>query len=255
MIISDFVGHESCPSCGSKDNLARYSDGHAWCFGCGYHENANGIKVLREALTSTTISETHKTYEVSLPEDFSYSIPPIGALWLRKYGLSFNEIREHRIGWSDKGIVLKKNGMEVKPLLILPVFDVSGELLFWQGRNFGINGPKYYTKGYKETIYHILENKSRQEEVVVVEDIISAIKVARKCSAMPILGSTISMERLQTLSERFSTLTLWLDKDKQIEARKTSLRASMYFYKVNVVLTELDPKEYDEHQIEDFLNR
>lgn len=35
---SQFTNHEPCPSCGSKDNLARYDDGHGYCFGCGYHE-------------------------------------------------------------------------------------------------------------------------------------------------------------------------------------------------------------------------
>lgn len=36
--MSEFVGHEPCPECGSKDNLARYDDGHAHCFGCDYFE-------------------------------------------------------------------------------------------------------------------------------------------------------------------------------------------------------------------------
>ncbi len=33
---------ESCPKCGSRDNVKRYADGHAHCFtgGCGYHEKA-----------------------------------------------------------------------------------------------------------------------------------------------------------------------------------------------------------------------
>ena len=37
---SKFLRHESCPKCGSKNNLARYSDGHAHCFtpDCGYYE-------------------------------------------------------------------------------------------------------------------------------------------------------------------------------------------------------------------------
>lgn len=36
----EFIGHEACPQCGSRDNLARYADGHAHCFseGCDYHE-------------------------------------------------------------------------------------------------------------------------------------------------------------------------------------------------------------------------
>ncbi len=40
---SNLVGHEPCPECGSKDNLARYDDGHAYCFGinCDYRESSN----------------------------------------------------------------------------------------------------------------------------------------------------------------------------------------------------------------------
>jgi twinkle protein len=39
---SEFVGHEPCPECGSSDNLARYSDGHAYCFGCEHYEPGDG---------------------------------------------------------------------------------------------------------------------------------------------------------------------------------------------------------------------
>lgn len=39
---SYFVRHEPCPSCGSRDNLARYSSGTAHCFGCGYYERVEG---------------------------------------------------------------------------------------------------------------------------------------------------------------------------------------------------------------------
>lgn len=37
---SRVVRKEPCPECGSRDNLARYSDGHAFCFGqgCGHYE-------------------------------------------------------------------------------------------------------------------------------------------------------------------------------------------------------------------------
>lgn len=41
---SVFVGREPCPTCGSDDNLARYSDGHAYCFGatCNHYEPPEG---------------------------------------------------------------------------------------------------------------------------------------------------------------------------------------------------------------------
>lgn len=41
---SNLLYKEPCPACGSKDNLARYDDGHAYCFspGCGHREAADG---------------------------------------------------------------------------------------------------------------------------------------------------------------------------------------------------------------------
>jgi len=50
---STFIRKESCPECGSADNLARYSDGHAHCFtpDCGYREKANGMTEQRPQQT------------------------------------------------------------------------------------------------------------------------------------------------------------------------------------------------------------
>lgn len=39
---SKFIRHEPCPECGSKDNLARYADGGAYCFGCRHVEKGGG---------------------------------------------------------------------------------------------------------------------------------------------------------------------------------------------------------------------
>lgn len=35
-----YLHKEPCPACGSRDNLARYSDGHGYCFGCNHYEHA-----------------------------------------------------------------------------------------------------------------------------------------------------------------------------------------------------------------------
>tara|TARA_R100000231_G_C5327799_1_gene165435 strand:- start:417 stop:1988 length:1572 start_codon:yes stop_codon:yes gene_type:complete len=51
---STFVRHESCPNCKSKDNLARYSDGHAYCFGCNYREKgSNDLQIDNNKTYST----------------------------------------------------------------------------------------------------------------------------------------------------------------------------------------------------------
>jgi twinkle protein len=48
--VAEFVAHETCPECGSKDNLARYSDNSAHCFGCKYNEM--GSESMSEATRS-----------------------------------------------------------------------------------------------------------------------------------------------------------------------------------------------------------
>lgn len=48
--MSDFTTHEPCPKCLSKNNLARYDDGHAYCFGCQYYEHADE-KIITKELT------------------------------------------------------------------------------------------------------------------------------------------------------------------------------------------------------------
>jgi len=42
---SSFLQHEPCPDCGSRNNLARYSDGHGFCFGCGRWEPGDNQQV------------------------------------------------------------------------------------------------------------------------------------------------------------------------------------------------------------------
>ena len=39
---SEFIGHEPCPYCGSSDAMARYSDGHGWCYSCHQYEHTDG---------------------------------------------------------------------------------------------------------------------------------------------------------------------------------------------------------------------
>ena len=53
---SDFVAHEPCPNCGSSDALARYSDGHGFCFSCQHYEHSEGASAPS---TTHKISKMH----------------------------------------------------------------------------------------------------------------------------------------------------------------------------------------------------
>lgn len=45
------IGHEPCPACGSRDNLARYSDGHGFCFGCQHYEHSSSPSTVQHPST------------------------------------------------------------------------------------------------------------------------------------------------------------------------------------------------------------
>lgn len=49
--MANFVRHEPCPACGSKDNLAVYDDGSTYCFspGCGAYSKGDGDVIVQEA--------------------------------------------------------------------------------------------------------------------------------------------------------------------------------------------------------------
>ena len=65
---SQFVKHENCPKCGSKNNLGRYSDGHAYCFtpDCGYHEKGEGEVIPMTKTYNNTYSSLSTGQTTSL---------------------------------------------------------------------------------------------------------------------------------------------------------------------------------------------
>lgn len=48
---SAFLKHEPCPECDSSDALARYSDGHGFCFACGHYEKSEGEPTERKSVS------------------------------------------------------------------------------------------------------------------------------------------------------------------------------------------------------------
>lgn len=59
---SKFLRHEPCPSCGSKDNLGRYDDGHGYCFGCNHFEPGDNMETQEE---TAEVSGQFLRYEIS----------------------------------------------------------------------------------------------------------------------------------------------------------------------------------------------
>lgn len=228
---STFVNFDSCPNCGSRDNLSRWSDGHAWCFGCKYYEPARISSRLPQI--EPVVKENKLR---ALPEDSTTQLGAKGWQWLNKYGIRPDETRNFR--WSDS-----------EEWLIYIIDDGA-----WQARCFAENAKrKYLTFGPVSDILHIV-GEPFGEKIVLVEDVLSAIKVGRFVSAIPIFGSNVHLKTLVRLVQRFKHLVVWLDKDKANESVKSTHRASQLgFESTRSIISELDPKEYNDEAILEFL--
>lgn len=89
---------------------------------------------------------------------------------------------------------------------------------------------------------------------MLVEDCLSAIKIARQCDAMPLLGSGISNLKLSRLKPFYGFLDVWLDADMLAKARTIKQRAEMIGFKSRVIYSPKDPKEYSNEEITEYLN-
>jgi len=245
-----FLHHEPCPQCGSRDNLGVWSDGHKWCFGCNYYE-PGGVESIRSRMEQQSDRTSIRT-GVSLPSDYTTSIPKQGRDWLKKYYLTDKEIYDNRIGWSQTGWFLTKKEQQIAPLLILPVFGDS-QLLMWQGRNFGTVGPKYLTFGNKAVYDVVRGSRGISDSICITEDKVSAIKVGRYVDSMPAYGSFLNMEQLIHLSKGYDNLLIWLDHDKLKESHRLAKRAGFMFKNVRVIDSHYDPKDYMDDEIKEYL--
>ena len=241
-----FQGHEACLNCGSRDNVAVWSDGK-YCFGCAKTTSVYkgmSIEDLKKQIQYDEDKKNKRDRVPYLPADFTSNISPQGLEWLQKYGVTEEEINKYRIGWTDES-----------ESLVLPAFDVWNNLLLVQLRTFNpqVAGfSKYYTRGHPESVFWgVLPSgfdfaRDAGKRLVVVEDFVSALRVGRQVEAMPLWGSNLSLGQIKKLSDRYERLDLWLDFDKAGLAKKLSIKAMPYFKKVSTIVTELDPKEYSD---------
>ena len=266
---SKLLWHKRCPRCEqhgkdrSGNNLAVYSD-HSFCFSCGYTEKGKVGSFFsagrqdytgpRKQVPRQGMSDSNKC--PALPNDCILSLPTLGINWIKQWGITNKEIAVNRIGWSEDGFTLGGHGnqtpIQYAPCMVFPIFSIQGTLLMWQARYFGTEKsyPKYITKGKPNEIIHVL---GKGDSLVIVEDLLSAIKVARVTRCLPLWGSSPSMVFLNRLRHITDHLVIWLDPDKTYEAEKLRKRVSVLIDRVTIIHSQADPKVYDEDEIREKL--
>lgn len=89
---------------------------------------------------------------------------------------------------------------------------------------------------------------------MITEDTLSAIKVARVTNSFSALGTVVQTHKLISLQKKgFNKIYVWLDKDKWKEGREICEKAQWLGMSATAIITDLDPKYYDEDSIRKFL--
>lgn len=224
--------------------------------GVGYFCNKCGSKSfkrrniipLAELRAEKKEARTEFKKIVTLPEDVVYNgqdFPLDAKLWLYKADIRNFQIEKYGICYSPS---LHR--------VILPVYDEHGELLMWQGRGLSSSQTKYHNiRGSGKSGYFFKSWVSEQkihshskERVIVVEDVLSVIKVGRSCPTVAGLGTSLSQAQINFLSN-FDRVTFWYDDDKGgLNGSEKAMKALSLVTNVDRIRTEKDPKyiSYDE---------
>lgn len=236
--IANFLHHGPCNKCGSRDNKAHYDDGSTFCFGCHDSSKRTHIPKAKE-------KEDDGEGVLTLPDDLCFDFPQHVIEWLKKYDITIEEAIKH--GW--------KYSPYWDQLTFIFV-DGEGAVTCSQARNF--RQPikrKYYNQGSPKDVLPIFYSpQSVRKVLVVVEDAVSAARIARLSDAMPCLGSYLPARKLVALKcLGYEHLVVWLDSDKLNEAREIAQMGKWIGFNTKVVYTELDPKEYSDKEISEYL--
>jgi len=224
------IGLTSCDKCGSSDANAEYSDSF-YCFSCSTYKS-KGLSLSRFKPLKTERLCNGITLQKTLPSN--------AVKWLLGYGLTLDEIAQ--FNYSNKRI--GKYGEMACNLLVL-----YSDSHYYVARNLG-KGIKYITSGVKPVIKY----GTNPDTCIIVEDIISAIKVGRQFTAIPMLGS-IPCKHTASHLEGFKNVFLWNDRDKAKESLKTARNLSEILGKtVRVIIKPLDPKEYSNFEIRSYIS-
>lgn len=174
--------------------------------------------------------------DVVLPEDYTKEIPDNGLAWLFKYDIAEKEIEDNDIGYS-----------RLYNRLIFPIYNQEARLIGWQGRSLEQKPVIKYLNCSKQGVF-IHKEIGAGDSFVIVEDLLSGIKIGRQTKTIVLFGSHIPIQHI--LKKINSNCFIWLDFDKRIESLKLSAKlTAISGYTVQSIVTELDPKCYDNSYI------
>lgn len=240
------ASHQPCNDCGSSDALAEYSN-KTYCFSC--HKSTYTKQSRSMALQMEDVVQAHGPLE--LPKECTSKITPQGMKWLWSCGIKDEQIAIYGIKYCPYGGYISGGGKRVhfSDRIILPKYN-DDKLIFYQARALTKgDDPKYHTVGPKQCMFR--SKQAETDYIVLVEDIMSAIRVGEVATSISLLGTKINTRQLLTLAENHVNIIVWLDGDKAgLEGSRKLKGLLSLVTNVAEIKTEKDPKCYTTEEIE-----
>jgi hypothetical protein len=272
--------HEDC-SKGKDAALSVTRNMNGWlyhCFRCGEasgfvsSERCSPEDVLRQINMLTDVPEYQVVEAVQLPSDIiplvnvvdkelnlNSAVPSSVFTWLWKYHISAGMMVEYNLNWSPQ---YQRLIFPLYDTILLSGGDVGTKLLGWLGRDVTLltkkerrekKIPKWLTKKDKSSkhfYYHIV---SESTSLVIVEDVVSAIRVHESTGVNTLALNTTFLPTHILLRLRPYKTFLWLDNNMLKKMTEYASKCSALGVKVKIIHTTRDPKEYGASSIVDFL--
>ena len=231
-------------TCGTDHSMLVSSNEKSWtayCFRCK-HQEYKGRGLLPLSLIKQMKEDRNFIKsEIGLPYDFTLDVPDAASCWYLQYGISPELAREHKIGYSHS---LNR--------IIIPVpnyWGTSPGLIGIQARSVDPRvKPKYINRVHKNLhIPYLFEAyRSGFNQVVVVEDILSAIKVGKVCNSIAIMGTNMTHNIAAHIAKTYANVILWFDSDLAGYAcnSKAMNLLNIHGASPKSIRTTLDPKEH-----------
>jgi DNA primase len=226
----------------------------AYCFRCGprgfvAHGDFSIDQLRRRREEFALLQEAH----VRLPHDFTTEIPPNEAVWLYRAGVSTEIAKHYGFGYSQH---LRR--------VVLPVYS-DGDLVGFTARSTIGAKPKYIERMSNAASAVFSSDPAVRlpdcdtvtgPDLVIVEDILSAVRVGRVARRAVALLGTSANEHQLAVTKGCKTISIWLDADRagKTAHHKLKRRLELQGYPTVSIRTEQDPKRYSNREIRRLLS-
>ena len=273
-------GHKTKIRCCAADRscmLSHDAKGYrAWCFRCDPQTPIrfvpHGLRTIAEIQAIRSATQDFKLSELKMPADAKEITSPTAMTWLLRAGLGKD--LWSRYGFRESATLCR---------VIVPVQE-NGTLNALLLRSLSKDvKPKYILRTrnrHEACVFHsrpdtLLPTAQAAGtvdayDIVLAEDVLSAIRIGRHAAAGALLGTAVDAERVGKLlpprvehssvewyraESRKLRVGLWLDPDKagRNAVRKLVASLTLQGHECMKIQTERDPKYYSDNQIRSIL--